>query len=314
MSSELSSDALLQTGSSAMASLQESNVIQSAACCGGCAQHTEPEAFVYALGRLEWRFPSVGLEREFRQRERAMEYTSEDDRARTAAVLRANPHLARSVCYVLSVGGLPAYVVKPVSREVLDALLTSLESPVDDRFDLIIGFRIGITSPMTCGGLLAPIVACEQSYSFTVDEVTEQLSDRAGPVIRAGRVDRSKLKRIAHELFHRIARASENVGALDSHRALNYLIVQHPGLFIAAAERDGKAALDGIDTQVELSAVRRVVTVIFTFVDRATGVPERLFTRVDVTEQWPFLAGGAGGESAGLGLQPFLVHTASASS
>ena len=38
-----------------------------------------------------------------------------------------------------------------------------------------------------------------------------------------------------------------------------------------------------------LSGTRRIVEVIFSFTNRTTDVVEKSFTRVDVTEQFPFL-------------------------
>ncbi|GAA0909884.1 hypothetical protein Vau01_011570 [Virgisporangium aurantiacum] len=38
-----------------------------------------------------------------------------------------------------------------------------------------------------------------------------------------------------------------------------------------------------------LSGVRRVRNVVFTFMHRQTGVPERLFVAVDVTDKLPFI-------------------------
>jgi hypothetical protein len=38
-----------------------------------------------------------------------------------------------------------------------------------------------------------------------------------------------------------------------------------------------------------LSGTRRIVDVVFSFTNRATDVVEKSFTRVDVTEQFPFL-------------------------
>jgi hypothetical protein len=94
---------------------------------------------------------------------------------------------------------------------------------------------------------------------------------------------------------------------LDSHRALNYLVVQHPGVFVAAAERKGRAFLDSLETRVsDQPSLRRVVTVILSFVDRTTGVRERLSTAVDVTEEWPFLASGGGSTGPLLGLSHHL--------
>jgi hypothetical protein len=58
----------------------------------------------------------------------------------------------------------------------------------------------------------------------------------------------------------------------------------------------------------EGASARRIVSVIRTFIDRATGVPERLFTRVDVTEEWPFVADSMQGGAIPLGLSPYIGH------
>src|SRR4051812_31041273 len=101
---------------------------ESAACCAKCAGEEAGAAFfVYSLGRLEVRFPTLGIEREFQQRERALlsrgEGTKHNRRHRLAAVLRENPHLARTVCFVHMVGGIPAYIVIPASSEVLRSII-----------------------------------------------------------------------------------------------------------------------------------------------------------------------------------------------
>ena len=49
----------------------------------------------------------------------------------------------------------------------------------------------------------------------------------------------------------------------------------------------------------------RVVAIVLTFLDTTTGVPERLFCRVDVTEEWPFVA-GEGASQSPIGLTPFV--------
>ena len=38
-----------------------------------------------------------------------------------------------------------------------------------------------------------------------------------------------------------------------------------------------------------LSAVRRIVDVIFAFTNRTTDVTDKFFVRVDITEEFPFL-------------------------
>ena len=102
-------------------------------------------------------------------------------------------------------------------------------------------------------------------------------------------------------------RSTENVGATDTHRALNYLLVQHPGIFLAA-ERSHRE-LDRIDTQIiQCGAVRKHVAVIFSFIDHVTGVADRLFTRVDVTEEWPFVVDSEGAVGP-LGLQLYVENS-----
>ena len=44
---------------------------------------------------------------------------------------------------------------------------------------------------------------------------------------------------------------------------------------------------------------------IATFIDITAGVNERLFTRIDVTEEWPFVADGPDGSAPPLGLESF---------
>jgi hypothetical protein len=268
---------------------------------------------VYALGSLDVRMPTLGIEREFQQRERQLYAGSrpkERREERIAAVLRANPHLARSVCFVLSVEGIPAYVVMAASRDVLDQILQALETKkAEGAWSLVIGRAGPIAGPATCGGIVAPILACDQLYAFTTKELLTSLSKALEPVRKVRKLDPDRLFALGAELFERIASSVDNMGLLDSHRALNYLLVQHPGLFLAYAERHESALLDCIETRVTDSpGLRRIVSIILTFLDRATGVPERVFTRVDTTEEWPFLVDAPNANAPTLGLRPFIDY------
>jgi hypothetical protein len=286
------------------------------ACCAECASRAAEagEHFIYSLGRLDVRFPALGVEREFQQRERLLlargEHLGGSRWPRIGAVLRANNHLARAMCVVQTVGGLPAYLVRPNGSSVLAALLDALQdNGADDAWDLVIGHRGPIAGPAECGGLVIPTMLCDAVYSFTLREFQDELRRSAGPVLGARRITAETFDESSRELFQRIAHSIENIGGLDSHRALNFLLVQHPGIFLAAAERVESSILDSIETRVTVGpSARRVVSVILTFVDRATAVPERLFTRVDVTEEWPFIADSTVGGAAPLGLEPYIEH------
>ena len=83
--------------------------------CEDCAECRNAQAqrdeFVYAIGKFDIRFPTLGIEREFQQREARIEGqipATASRGTRTRGVLEANAHLARNVCYVFTVGGLPA--------------------------------------------------------------------------------------------------------------------------------------------------------------------------------------------------------------
>lgn len=85
--------------------------------------------------------------------------------------------------------------------------------------------------------------------------------------------------------------AADNAGSTDEHRALNYLAVRYPAIYATAADAFGRnASLSAVDVQPSpLSSTRNVVDIIFSFTNRSTDVIEKFFTRVDVTEEFPFL-------------------------
>ena len=95
----------------------------------------------------------------------------------------------------------------------------------------------------------------------------------------------------AEEVLDLILQMTDNAGATNEHRALNYLVMRYPAIYATAAEQFARnASLTGVDVRPSaLSGVRRIVKVIFSFTHRSTDVMEKFFTRVDVTEEFPFL-------------------------
>src|SRR5579885_843190 len=89
--------------------------------CPSCAAalDTFPQQYVFAIGKLDVRFPSIGIEREFRRCTSLIPDVSSLSRGeRLRKVLEANQHLAVRVCYVLTIGGVPAYVLAPTMASV----------------------------------------------------------------------------------------------------------------------------------------------------------------------------------------------------
>ena len=84
---------------------------------------------------------------------------------------------------------------------------------------------------------------------------------------------------------------TDNAGATDENRALNYLVVRYPAIYATAAEAFGRnSSLTALDVRLSsLSGVRKIVDCIWSFTHRQYDVTERFFCRVDVTEEFPFL-------------------------
>jgi hypothetical protein len=97
----------------------------------------------------------------------------------------------------------------------------------------------------------------------------------------------------AEELLDRVLLMTDNAGAADEHRALNYLAMRYPAIYARAAESFANDwSLTGVDTNISgLGSTRKMVDVIFSFTHRATDFTEQFYVRVDVTEQYPFLVG-----------------------
>ena len=73
-------------------------------------------SFVYAIGRVEPRFPSLAVEKEFAQAVGRVEDTAGlTDRETLQTVLseRSNRYLARQLCFVLTIEGLETYILVP---------------------------------------------------------------------------------------------------------------------------------------------------------------------------------------------------------
>lgn len=276
--------------------------------CPECAKGSAaPPSSLYAIGRLEARFPSLGIEREFQQRLASMPSgeTSESKRMTLRRVLEANPYLAARMCYVLMVSGYPAYIVTPAGAYLREALFSAVSG--EGHWCVVIGKVGPMASPNTCQGVLAPLALANQIYAFSLADWLASLRLRLQGALDIRKIKLATFETTARELFERIVESTENLGATDQHRALNYALMQHPGIFLAAAERVGRQVLERIETRlIRGPGPRQVVAIVLTFLDVATGVPERQFCRVDVTEEWPFVAGDGGSAHSPLGLMPFV--------
>ena len=256
--------------------------------CSCQAGSLESPAPVYALGRIEPRFPRLAVEKEFAQAAGRSETAGLTDRQTLHGVLsqKQNRYLARKLCWVLVVQGIETYLLTPRDPADLDMLIESVRpQPRPTDIDVVIGVRGPIAPPEMCNGLLLPVVVFDQLYSFDLDTLVKSIP-------RPENVSEQDFAPTAEELFLRVFQMADNVGATDDHRALNYLAVRYPAVYAAAAQAHAQnCSLSALEVRPSrLSGVRKIVDVIFCFTHRHTDVTHKQFVRVDVTEEFPFLA------------------------
>ena len=259
--------------------------------CGGAVglspNGTGMVSYVYAIGRVEARFPNIAAEKEFAQATGRTETAGKTDQQTFHTVLskRENRYLVRQLCWVLTIQGLETYLLAPRDPADIELLVEAIRpAPSPNDIDVVIGMRGPVAPPEMCNGLMVPIVAFDQIYSFDRDALIKTIP-------KPEKTTAAQFSPVAEELFDRIMQLADNAGATDEHRALNYLAMRYPALYTTAAQEFAKArSLTSVEVRPSsLSSTRNIVDVIFAYTDRNTDFTEKFCVRVDVTEEFPFL-------------------------
>src|SRR5512147_3221604 len=123
-------------------------------CAGDGAM--APPSYVYALGRIEPRFPSLSIEKEFAQATGRAETAGLTDRQALHSVLsgRRSRYLVRKLCWVLTIEGLETYILQPHDPADWDLLVAALRPKTRaGDIDVVIGVRGALSPPQLCDGL-----------------------------------------------------------------------------------------------------------------------------------------------------------------
>ena len=256
--------------------------------CGAAADVPPATApLIYALGRVEARFPRLSVEKEYAQITRRSDTAGLTDRQVLHSVLSKpeNRYLARQCCWLFKIGGLETYILVPREPGDLGLIVDALRpAPSPSDVDAVVGVRGPVAPPDVCNGLQVPIVTVDQLYLFDRESLIKSIP-------RPERVAADRFQATAQELFDRIIQLVDNTGATSGHRALNYLALRYPAIYVHTAERFGENfSLTSVDVRSSpFTGGREMVDVTFTYTNRATDVNDKFFCRVDVTDQFPFL-------------------------
>src|SRR4029077_3461005 len=103
---------------------------QGAIPCPTCAgvPASQARSYVYALGKIEPRFPSPSVEKEFAQVVGRTDTAGLTDRETLHSVLskRENRYLARQLCWVFTIEGLETYLLVPRDPVDFEALVEAI--------------------------------------------------------------------------------------------------------------------------------------------------------------------------------------------
>jgi hypothetical protein len=248
---------------------------------------TMENPFIYAIGKIQPRFPSIGLQNEYNQAVGRSDTAGQTDyeAMRTALSKRENRYIARQICWIFTIEGLEAYILKPRDPNDVEVLLDALRVPPRGTdVDIIVGTRGPIATPDMCGGSMLPIVFFDKIYSFDIDSLIKSIPKQKG-------TNADKFNVTAEELFNRITQLADNTGSTDEFRALNYISVRYDAIYALTVEmHERNFSLNAVEVHPSrLRGVRKIVDVIFIYRNRNTDVEEKYFVRVDVTEEFPFL-------------------------
>lgn len=249
--------------------------------------------FVYALGRVEVHFPTLGVEKEIAQATARSHTSGATDGEVLSNVLSdvVNRHLVRQLCWVFRVAGVQTYILQPRYAEDFDMLIQAIRPvPRPTDIDVVIGTQGPLSSPDQCGGFALPTVVFDQIYSFDVSTFVQAVSQNDEQAGEYG-VGPEKSTAMAEQLFYSVLRLSENHGSSAEQRAVNYLTVRYEEIYKQAVARSVQDfSLSGVETRTSrISGARKIVDVIFVYSNRRTGLTEKLSARVDVTDEYPFL-------------------------
>jgi hypothetical protein len=287
-------------------SVQESSSAQPQKKCSACSAKSSPEGsktsgneksenkgtcglkslpFVYVLGQVEARFPNRSIEKEFVQIiERSKSANFEHQQAFYSVLSQPeNRYLARKLSWILTMEGVPIYILLPTGPEDLNILLEAIRPPACPLDRQVVVGRKGPVAPPEMCGLEVPMVLVDHLYSLEYNDFIKS--------IRSESVTDEKFKAIARETFLRMMQLADNIGSTDKHRALNYLSVRYPAIYVKAAEElERNFLLTSVNAIFSrLSDNRKIVSVIQSFTNKETGAVEKYFVRVDLTEEFPFI-------------------------
>jgi hypothetical protein len=245
---------------------------------------------VYVIGTIDVRFPDLALENEIDMlvRDLSLPAGQISDQAWLADVLSRDEarYITRELCWVLTVEGQDAYILKLRDERCVGTLIESLRHPRRQ-----IG-TFAVDSVVVVGEMGPYIDICDVNRPLlVVDRISTTTLTAPPPSPTPRRTRKSQAPTAPPPVnpnFQRLVRWADNFGHTDGTRAINYLIARYEQLYSRLSDREQNGFnFDNIEVrESRLIGKRRIVDPVITFRNGTNGV-ERYFIRVDVTHKYP---------------------------
>lgn len=265
------------------AMVHRGTVVQLAEMHGGAAPSL---GYVYAIGKIQWSFGAPDIEKEYLQLlpdPPPAGLTTETQRVQY--VLQQHTFLAREMHWLFMINGQPAYRLIPRSKTELDDFIASMvpSDPTVTQYSVI----VGTFDPS--GGEL-PGVLVNHTHTFTLQSLASSVTSELTALKYTNIPSTQQIVNV----FDQTLQLANNTGDLDEHRALNYVSVNYPQVYMLPTMQGATSSnlvFTGVETRHSVNDAGgvTVIEVIFKYQNQNTGVPMRFFTSVDVTGQFPYI-------------------------
>jgi hypothetical protein len=203
-------------------------------CAKGKEAQRQSSPYVYALGRVDFRYPRVSDEKEVAQVAKKIPTEGLTDIQVLKKVLAQREHryLVRRVCWTFRIEDQETFILQPADPLDWELLVAALRpSPQPTDLDAVVGVLGHNAPPERCNALTKPMVTFDQLYSFDRKSLIQDLMKH-----RPEKTPADKFEPAAEALLNQILRITNNTGVRDEDRTLNYLAVRHPGIYVKTAE------------------------------------------------------------------------------
>jgi len=271
-------------------------------CDNGNTAPAPPPTPIYSLGKIQAAFPNTSLEKEFDAAAKAIGAQGPRDQLFYQVLSQGeNIDIARNICFIFQIDSIDTYILKPRSFVELAQFITALDVSLKTPLDRIIGIKGPLAPPEMCNGLQLPMVVVNNSL------ITNK-SEFVGAIISAAEISAAERSQVTSQVSEVVAQSvldmilglTDNTGATDEYRAINYLAVRDLWIYEITARMlapdltpggfQGVYYLVGVTAQLaNVQGTRRIVNVIFQYRQRDTSQSAYWFTTVDVTGLYPFL-------------------------